>query len=82
MNNKEDAYEELLELSTDLKTKAVPSTIYHYTSMEALFNGILCKCNSESRICLRASNVLYMNDPNEIQFGFSFFGKSDNSDNL
>ena len=58
MNNKEDLYEELLEISTDLRTNAVPSTIYHYTSMEALFNGILCRVNDESKICLRASNVL------------------------
>lgn len=82
MNNKEDLYEELLKISTDLKTKAVPSTIYHYTSIEALYNGLLCRVNDKSKICLRACNALYMNDPNEIQFGFSFFGKSGNSDNL
>lgn len=75
-NNKEqDLYDELLQLSIDLTTKTIQPKIYHYTSMEALFNGILCKCNSESRICLRASNVLYMNDPNEIQFGLSYFEK-------
>lgn len=71
----EDLYDELLQLSIDLTTKAIPSKIYHYTSMEALFNGILCNCNNESKICLRASNVLYMNDPNEIQFGLSYFEK-------
>ena len=81
-NKEEDLYEELLQLSIDLMTKAIPSMIYHYTSMEALFNVILCRGNDESKICLRACNALYMNDPNEIQFGFSFLGKSDNSDNL
>lgn len=74
-NKEEDLYDELLLLSIDLTTKTIQPKIYHYTSMEALFNGILCKCNSESRICLRASNVLYMNDPNEIQFGLSYFEK-------
>lgn len=57
-NKEEDLYEELLQLSIDLMTKAIPSMIYHYTSMEALFNGILCKCNSESMPMLGSFRIM------------------------
>lgn len=73
ISSNDDVYEELLLLSDKLTSKEIPTKIYHYTSMEALFNGILCRDNSESKICLRASNVLYLNDPKEIQLGLSYF---------
>lgn len=46
-------------------------TIYQYTNIDALFNGIIIKePNKEgAEICLWASNYLYMNDPNEITTG-------------
>jgi hypothetical protein len=43
--------------------------VYHYTSLDALCNGII-RPNGE--ICLRATNVLYLNDKEEIKIGYSF----------
>lgn len=44
--------------------------VYHYTTIESLFNGLLC--DSKKQICMWASNALYMNDPKEIQTGCEF----------
>ena len=48
--------------------------IFHYTTVDALFNGILRgrKDETDSDICLWASNALYMNDPREIRTGYEF----------
>ena len=47
--------------------------MYHYTTMEALFNGILVKeAIPQKEICLRASDARYMNDPTEMKVGFDF----------
>ena len=53
-----------------LKKPNMSSGLYHYTSIEALYNGIIqqdCKLGQE--ICLRATNVLYLNDKEEIKIG-------------
>lgn len=50
--------------------------IYHYTNIEALYNGVIVhtpEINKE--ICLRASNCEYMNDPKEIIAGRSFIDR-------
>lgn len=46
-------------------------TIYQYTSIDALFNGIIVKEPKKEgeEISLWASNYLYMNDPSEIAAG-------------
>lgn len=50
--------------------------IYHYTNVEALFNGIIVKSpEKDKEICLWASNCEYMNDPEEIQTGFKLINK-------
>lgn len=43
------------------------ANLYHYTTVEALINGIV-KENSE-HLCLWASNAKYLNDPTERTFG-------------
>lgn len=45
--------------------------LYHYTSIEALFGGIIVKDrpNPNKEICLWASNCRYMNDPKEFSTG-------------
>ena len=45
--------------------------IYHYTSIDALFSGILVRDNPQpnKEICLWATNCLYMNDPAELDSG-------------
>ena len=49
------------------------STLYHYTSIEALLNGIIVNNPSEGKeICLWASNCEYMNDPDEVKTGRRF----------
>lgn len=54
-------------------TKGTPKeTLYHYTTIEALFAGILSdKRNDGEEICLWASNCEYMNDPDEIKTGIN-----------
>lgn len=48
-------------------------TVYHYTTVEALFSGIVSnKREPGSEICLWASNCEYMNDPDEIKTGIEF----------
>ena len=44
--------------------------VYHYTTIESLFRGLLC--DSKKQICLWASNALYMNDTREIRTGYEF----------
>ena len=52
---------------------AYKKPLYHYTTIEALFAGILSnKRNSGEEICLWASNCEYMNDPDEIKTGIKF----------
>lgn len=47
--------------------------LFHYTTIEALFAGILSnKRNPGEEICLWASNCEYMNDPDEIKTGIKF----------
>lgn len=45
--------------------------LYHYTSIDALFGGIIVKDNPQpnKEICLWATNCLYMNDPEELNSG-------------
>lgn len=45
--------------------------LYHYTSVDALFGGIIVKNKPEpgKEICLWATNCLYMNDPEELNSG-------------
>ena len=55
---------------------AYKKPLYHYTTIEALFAGILSdKRNSGEEICLWASNCEYMNDPDEIKTGIKFAEK-------
>lgn len=46
--------------------------LYHYTSIDALFGGIIVKDNPKpgKEICLWATNCCYMNDPEELNTGF------------
>ena len=48
--------------------------LYHYTSIEALFGGIIVKNKPQpnKEICLWATNCLYMNDPEELNTGMQF----------
>lgn len=48
--------------------------LYHYTSIDALFGGIIVKDNPQpnKEICLWATNCLYMNDPEELNTGMQF----------
>lgn len=51
--------------------------LYHYTSVDALFGGIIVKNNPEpgKEICLWATNCRYMNDPEELNTGIQFVNK-------
>lgn len=52
------------------------STLYQYTSIEALLNGIIVNNPNEGKeICLWASNCEYMNDPDEVKMGRKFAEK-------
>lgn len=57
-----------------LLVKGAPKEpLYHYTTIEALFAGILSdKRNAGEEICLWVSNCEYMNDPDEIKTGIKF----------
>ena len=50
-------------------------TIYQYTNIEALFNGIIVKepKKKDDEICLWASHYMYLNDPTEIEIGQKCF---------
>lgn len=53
----------------------VPDTqiLYHYTSIEALFGGIIVRQpQTDKEICLWMSNCQYMNDPEELNTGIRF----------
>ena len=64
------------------------TTIYHYTTIEALTNGIIVNnAIKDKEICLWASNCEYMNDPDEVKTGYQFLNKIigsylDNKENL
>lgn len=48
-------------------------TLYHYTTVEALFSGIVSnKREPGAEVCLWASNCEYVNDPEEIKTGINF----------
>lgn len=50
--------------------------VYHYSNIDALYAGIILKSPSEGKeICLRASNIAYMNDPEEMKTGLRFWHK-------
>lgn len=51
--------------------------LYHYTSVDALFGGIIVKNNPEpgKEICLWATNCHYMNDPEELSIGIQLANK-------
>ncbi len=66
---------ELLNHIKEINNKEIPRQIYHYTSIESLFAGILINDNKEQKICLRATNALYLNDPKEVKIGLSFLEK-------
>lgn len=53
--------------NTELNDKIV----YHYTSVDALFGGIIVKDEPQpgKEICLWATNCCYMNDPEELNTG-------------
>lgn len=55
----------------DLKDLVGTNDIYHYTSVDALFNGILVKeaKSEDEAICLWATQYEYMNDATELQYG-------------
>lgn len=47
--------------------------LYHYTSIEALFGGIIVQQpQTDKEICLWTSNCQYMNDPEELNTGIQF----------
>lgn len=47
-------------------------SIYHYTTIEALFDGIIPK-NASEEIIFRATNSNYMNDPEELKIDIENF---------
>lgn len=50
--------------------------LYHYTTIEALINGIIAPNPKEGEeICIRATHNQYMNDPSEFQWGVSLLEK-------
>jgi len=54
-------------------------TIYQYTNIEALFNGIIVKePKADEEICLWASHCMYLNDPTEMKIGQEYFGEISN----
>lgn len=55
-----------------VKPVDVPN-VYHYTSLDALFNGMLLEQSVNGmQICLWASSVLCVNDTQEVRIGFDF----------
>ena len=47
--------------------------VYHYTSLDALFNGMLLEQPVNGmQICLWASSVLCVNDTHEVRIAFDF----------
>lgn len=47
--------------------------LYHYTSIEALFGGIIVRQpQTDKELCLWMSNCQYMNDPEELNTGIRF----------
>ena len=47
--------------------------VYHYTSLDALFNGMLLEQPVNGmQICLWASSVLCVNDTQEVRIAFDF----------
>ena len=58
-----------------LKIPQSTKSLFQYTNINALFDGILIK-NPEKKgeeICIWASNSLYLNDPEEIKIGASLY---------
>lgn len=51
--------------------------LYHYTSVDALFRGIIVKNEPEpgKEICLWATNCRYVNDPEELSVGIQLANK-------
>lgn len=71
--HQETVFRELKEYIKKLIVKPDAVKIYHYTTIEALFSGILVKDATPSKeICLRASDARYMNDPTELKVGLDF----------
>ena len=51
-------------------------TLYHYTTMEALVNGIIVANPKEGKeICMRATHSDYMNDTSEVLIGVRFLAE-------
>ncbi len=48
------------------KYRSVDSSVYHYTTLEALMGGIIPNSNKD-KIVLRATKASYVNDPKEMQ---------------
>ena len=65
--------EELMSFTTPKQ-----EIIYHYTTISALFNGILTK----NDICLWATNAQYLNDPQDILYGINLVSKIFDEDKL
>lgn len=76
-NKKEtDKLSELKKYINSKLEKPGDSDLYHYTTIEALYNGILRKdAETDEEICLRSTSALYLNDPEEIKIGLSFIEK-------
>ena len=50
--------------------------LYHYTTIEALVNGIIAPSpRNGEEICIRATHNQYMNDPSEFRWGVSLLEK-------
>ena len=75
-NTKSNEIDKLLPLKDYINSileKPNNSDIYHYTTIEALYNGILRQnANPNEEICLRATSSIYLNDPQEIKIGLAF----------
>lgn len=71
----EDLYDELIKESNSHLEPDLPTKIYHYTTIEALFNGLLTKKGEDGKICLRATNAIYLNDPEDIKIGMEYLHK-------
>ena len=52
------------------RKKKPSETIYHYTTLEALVDGIIPQ-EPNSPICLRATHCQYLNDPKEMTFNLN-----------
>lgn len=64
----------MVDLFVSKYVKSDAKILYHYTSVDALFGGIIVKNEPkpDKEICLWATNCRYMNDPEELNTGIQF----------